>query len=249
MISSLTKPILFAHRGASAYAPENTLAAFNLAIRQKADAIELDVKLTGDEKVIVIHDDTVNRTTNGKGAVRKLDLKTIKSLDAGQYFDDTFRGEKVPTLYEVLESIAERILLNIEIANYSSPFDQLPQKTADVIKSYNQEKILISSFNPISLLKIHKLLPDLSLGLLTNHGVYGILIRALLGNFIPYTSIHPDVNHTNNNLIERYHKKGLRIHPYTVNDYESMVNLFKWNVDGIFTDDIPLAIKARDYLK
>lgn len=250
MLPALNKPTLFAHRGASSYAPENTLAAFELAIHQNADAIEFDVKLTADNQVIVIHDDSVNRTTNGKGLVSELDLATVKSLDAGQHFDDAFSGEKIPTLDEVMDQIAGRIYLNIEITNYSTPRDDLPRQIAKIIRSHNQKnQILFSSFSPISLLKTRKLLPDFPIGFLTTIGILGRLSRLIFGNIIPFQAIHPEVRDTNCKLIKKYHHKGQRVHTYTVNDFQTMVNLFRWNVDGIFTDDIPLAHKARTFVK
>jgi len=250
MLPSLKKPTLFAHRGASAFAPENTLAAFELAIHQHADAIEFDVKLTADNQVIVIHDATVDRTTNGKGLVSKFDLRTIKSLDAGQHFDDAFSGEKIPTLNEVMEQIAGRIFLNIEITNYATPTDDLPRQIANIIRdNFYNDQILFSSFNPITLLKIRNLLPDFPLGYLTTTGFLGRISRLIFGNIIPYHAIHPEVKDTDRKLIKKYHLSGCRVHTYTVNDYQTMVNLFQWNVDGIFTDNIPLAQKARSFVK
>src|SRR5512143_1463332 len=100
-LTSLPQPVVFAHRGASAHAPENTLAAFELALAQDADAIELDVKLTADGQAVVIHDPTLNRTTGSQGSVKNMSLAELKSLDAGSYFSETYRGEKIPTLEEV----------------------------------------------------------------------------------------------------------------------------------------------------
>jgi len=133
MLAQLPKPTLFAHRGASAYAPENTLAAFTLAIHQNADAIELDAKLSADGEVVVIHDQTVDRTTDGVGKVNELVLAALKELDAGEKYDESFRGERIPTLDEVLESIGQKIFINIELTNYASPKDDLPLKVAEIV--------------------------------------------------------------------------------------------------------------------
>src|SRR5512145_1023455 len=100
MLETLPRPVIFAHRGASAHAPENTLAAFELAIAQQADAVELDVKLTADGQVIVFHDSTVDRTTNGHGKVQDMTLAELKALDAGSFLGSQFAGEKIPTLEE-----------------------------------------------------------------------------------------------------------------------------------------------------
>src|SRR5690242_12342962 len=103
MLESLSRPVIFAHRGACAHAPENTLASFELALAQQADAIELDAKLSADGFVVVHHDDTVDRTTDGKGRLKNLTLAELKKLDAGSSFAETFKGEKIPTLEEVFE--------------------------------------------------------------------------------------------------------------------------------------------------
>ena len=167
IIDQLPRPALFAHRGASQYAPENTLAAFELAIRQKADAIELDAKLTADGHVVVIHDQTADRTTIGTGNVANMELAQIKELDAGIHFDIQFTGEKVPTLREVFFRCAKRIPINIELTNYASIFDNLPEKVVTIVREYGMEGfILFSSFNPIALLKVKKVLPEVPIGLL-----------------------------------------------------------------------------------
>src|SRR5512132_864966 len=121
MLESLPQPVLFAHRGASAHAPENTLAAFELALAHQADAIELDVKLTADGHVVVIHDPTVDRTTGSQGRVKDLSLAQIRALEAGSFFSEKYRGEKIPTLEEVFESLGKRIFINVELTNYNTP--------------------------------------------------------------------------------------------------------------------------------
>ena len=246
MIVDLPQPILFAHRGASAYAPENTISAFEIAINQGADAIELDVKLSADGEVVVIHDNKVDRTTDGSGKVSSLELASLKGLDAGYFFDESFIGEEIPTLNEVFESIGSRIFINIELTNYSTPLDRLPEKTAEIVNHHGlTESILFSSFNPLALQKSHKLLSKVPIGLLTTPGLIGGWAYSFLGRFIAHNALHPEFSNTNQHLIEKCHQRGIRVHPYTVNSFERMVGLFQMDVDGIFTDDIPLAQQAR----
>ena len=107
MLNNFTPPAFFAHRGACAHAPENTLSAFELAAKQGAPAIEFDVKLTSDRQVIIIHDQTLDRTTNGSGEVAKHSLAALRELDAGSWLSADFRGEKIPTLDEVNLAKAE----------------------------------------------------------------------------------------------------------------------------------------------
>src|SRR5690348_16428729 len=109
MLESLPHPIVFAHRGASAYAPENTLAAFELALEQGAAAIEFDVKLSADGHIVVIHDRTVERTSDGSGRVNRLPLAALQKLDAGSWFSAEFRGAKIPTLDEVFETVGKKL--------------------------------------------------------------------------------------------------------------------------------------------
>ena len=128
-LSEYPQPLIIAHRGASAYAPENTLAAFELAIQQGAPAIELDAKLSCDGHVVVIHDQTVDRTTPHSGRVGELSLAELRRMDAGSHFDTCFQQERIPTLAEVFESIGPGTLINVELTNYSSPGDDLPAAT------------------------------------------------------------------------------------------------------------------------
>src|SRR5512147_1736179 len=125
MLTFLPQPIIFAHRGASAHAPENTLAAFELALSQGADAIELDVKLSSDGQVVVIHDPTVDRTTGAKGRVKDMTLADMRTLDAGSFFSQNFVNEKIPTLEEVFETMGKRLFINVELTNYTTPRDHL----------------------------------------------------------------------------------------------------------------------------
>jgi len=246
MFANLPHPTLFAHRGASAYAPENTLVAFELAAHQNADAIELGAKLSRDGQVVVIHDQTVDRTTDGSGKVGELTLAEIKELDAGSTYDQAFRGEKIPTLNEVFEAVGGKLVINIELTNYASPLDGLPKKVATLTQAHALENhVLFSSFNPIALFKIHKLLPSVPLGLLAIPGVGGAWARSFLGRFIPYQALHPEIRDTTEGLIHHCHQLNKRVHTYTLNHAEPMLQLFKWGIDGVFTDDPPLAHRTR----
>jgi glycerophosphoryl diester phosphodiesterase len=245
MYVELPRPTIFAHRGASAYAPENTLAAFELAIQQDADAIELDVKLTADDEIVVIHDSTVDRTTDGSGFVSNFTLEALKEFDAGSKFDDIFRGEQIPSLQEVFETLGSKIFINIEITNYQSPRNALPEKTIDLIRFYNlTDSVILSSFNPLALIRSIKLQPNIPLGLLSTPGICGAWSRSFLGRLIPYQALHPEVSDISKHLVSKCHAHGKRVHVYTVNNPTEMHKLFRWNADGVFTDDVPLAKRA-----
>jgi glycerophosphoryl diester phosphodiesterase len=241
----LHRPTIFAHRGSSYFAPENTLPAFQLAVQQQADAIELDAKLSSDRQVVVIHDQTVNRTTNGVGQVDRMTLSELKNLDAGSYFDVAYAGEKIPSLAEVFEKLANSILINIELKNYATPRDDLPERVIGLVRQYAiRGSVFFSSFNPIALLRAHRLMPDVPLGLLAMKGTKGVLLRSWLGRLIPHQALHPNWSDVNLTLVEKNHRHGYRVHPYTVNDPAAMLTLFKAGVDGLYTDNPPLAQKV-----
>ena len=240
---NLPRPVIFGHRGSSAHAPENTLAAFELALKQGAPALELDAMLSADGQVVVIHDDSVDRTTNGSGKVRNMTLQALKELDAGSYFDPDFTGEKIPTLSEVFETLGQKIFINIEIKNYAAPLDNLPSHIACLVQKFNLgEFVLFSSFNPIALLKLRRLLPQVASGLLIFHGSMGGWARGWLGRRFPCQAFHPDLRDVTPAFVASTHQTGRRMHVYTVNDPEEMKRLFALGVDGIFTDDPPTAL-------
>lgn len=245
MLENLPRPTIFAHRGASAHAPENTLASFKLALQHGAPAIELDVKLSLDGEMVVIHDQTVDRTTDGTGRVNKLPLAALQALDAGFKFNPKYKGEKIPTLSEVFEEIGSQLFINIEITNYASPFDALPEKVAELVKHHGiQQSVLFSSFLGLNLRRAHSIVPDVPLGLLTDAGIQGRIARALFGSSSPYQAVHPEAGDITPHLIERFHRLNRRVHTYTVNDPSTMRRLFAWGIDGIFTDDPQTALQV-----
>ena len=247
MLESLPRPIIFAHRGASAHAPENTLAAFELAMAQNADAIELDVKLSADGQVVVIHDATVDRTTGGHGRVKDISLAELRSLGAGSFFSEKFRDEKVPTLEEVFEAIGKRTFINVELTNYNTPRDHLVETVCILVKKFGlQKRVLFSSFFSSNLSKARAYLPEVPSGLLSLRGFLGAWARSFGFAFGRYQALHPDLKDTSPQQIQRVHRLKRRVHVWTVNAADDMRRLFGWNVDAIFTDDPQLAVRVRD---
>ncbi len=234
----LPKPAIIAHRGASAYAPENTLASFKLALQQSADAVELDAKLTADGQVVVIHDPTVDRTTLGAGNVHDLRLSELRKLDAGSHFDIAFQGEGIPTLEEVFKAVGQLTYINVELTNYKSINDDLPERVADLVRKYRlQQRVFFSSFNPLALIRAHRQIPEAPVGLLALPGASGALARSWLGRLIGYQSLHPEKGDVTATLVNNAHRRGKKVFVYTVNEKEDMQRLFALGVDGIFTDD------------
>lgn len=237
-LAGLTRPVIFAHRGASAHAPENTLAAFQLALEHGADGVELDAKLTADGAVVVIHDQTVQRTTGGQGVVRAMTLAQLKALDAGSFFDSAFAGEPIPTLAEVFEALGQRAIINVEITNYTSVGDALPDKIADLVLQFGlQERILFSSFHPFNLMRVKRRLPEVPVALLTQAGAPGRLLRGGLGRLFSPRYLHPYITDVDAASLARDHRWGRRVNVWTVNDPAEMARLLKLGIDGIITDD------------
>lgn len=239
MFINLKTPVIIGHRGASLYAPENTLAAFKLAIKQQVDAIEFDVKLSADQQVVVIHDQTVDRTTtNGHGQVSRLSLMELKRLDAGGWFSSKFAGEQIPTLEEVLDLVGEKIPMNIELTNYTSPGDALVDKVVELInKKGMEDQIYFSSFLSRNLIKARKLIPECGIGYLTYAGAGGIAQKLFQKTPRGINSINPARQTVSQRMVNKEHQKGRRILVYTVNEVDEMRKLFNLRVDGIFTDD------------
>ena len=191
MWNDLPRPGVIAHRGDKTHAPENTLAAFRLAAENGADAIEFDVKLTEDKQVIVLHDQTVDRTTDGKGSVSRLPFAAVKGLDAGGWFSSQFRSERIPSLEEVFETVGKRLHMNVELTNYSTPGDELVSKVVELVKRHGeQDRILFSSFSTRNLRLARLLLPEVPRGLLTLAGLLGLWGRTF-GWRGDYFALHP----------------------------------------------------------
>lgn len=246
MLKELSHPIIFAHRGASAHAPENTLAAFNLAVEQGADGIELDVKLTLDGHVVVIHDASVDRTTGAHGRVKDMTLDELRSLDAGSFFSEKLNGEKIPTLEEVFEVVGKRTFINVELTNYSTPHDHLSESVCMLVKKMGlQKRVLFSSFLPSNLSKARSYLPSVPTGLLAMPGILGLWARSFGFAFGKYEALHPNLKSVTQQQIYFAHRLNKHINVWTVNEEADMRRLFKWGVDAIFTDDPQLAVKVR----
>jgi len=238
-------PMVFAHRGASALAPENTLSAFQLALDSGSHGIEFDVKLTGDGEVIIHHDQTLDRTTNGSGDIRRFTLDQIKRLDAGSKFNPQFSGERIPTLRDLFELLGNKLILNIELTNYASPGDDLVVRVVSLVRQYHlQDSILFSSFLPGNLILARRLCPEVPNGLLSLPGIPGWFSRSPLPFWVPREALHPHLGDATHKLVTRQHDKSCRVHVWTVNEEEDLRRMSKLGVDGIFTDDPARALRV-----
>ncbi|QGH32893.1 glycerophosphodiester phosphodiesterase [Gracilibacillus salitolerans] len=231
-----------AHRGASGYAPEHTLIAYESAQKMNADYLEIDLHMTADEELVAIHDEDVSRTTSGSGLVQDMSLAELKSLDAGSWFniaypkkaDQYFVGIEVPTLAEILDSFGLHSNYYIEIKD---PDSIMTDKFLSILEDYHlieENKVIIQSFSEETLKQIHAQYESIPLIQLlykdeTKSANYNQIRQYATGVGVPYQELDED-------LIQKIHEKDLHVHTYTVNEEEEMKQLVRWGVDGIFTD-------------
>lgn len=233
---------IIAHRGYRARFPENTMAAFKAALNIGVPMIELDVTLTHDGHVVVIHDDTLDRTTNGTGSVRDHTLSELKKLDAGGWFSPYFKEEKIPTLSEVLNFFGKKISINIEIK--PEAFDEIYHKTTiehqvvELMYAYTSpESIIISSFNPAIIERFSGMkIPGLRVSLLTEAMALNDSMLDFMTRINAY-SWNPDFPVLTHDQVTRAHKRNIRVMTYTVNRASIGKRCFEMGVDGLFTDE------------
>lgn len=238
-----TAPLVIAHRGASAYAPENTLASFRRAVEMGADAVEMDAKLTRDGQVVILHDRNLDRTTQGSGLLKNVRYEEIRRLDAGSHFSPDFKSERIPTLEEVLTELGEAILMNIELTNYGSPWDDLPQRVVRIVSGLGlTAEVMLSSFNPLVLLACRRSDKDILTGMLVHPGLPRLIsnVYRWIGKFdflLPHES-----------LIKKSHARwGEKTIAWTVNHSGRMRELLTIGIAGIITDvpDVALTVRAK----
>ena len=222
-----------AHRGASAAAPANTMAAFHQAAALGADGIEFDVHLSADGVPVVIHDFTLDATTDGTGRVRDQSLAQLKRLDAGSYFGPEFAGQRIPTLEEVLDTFGGRLLLNAELKSASLHDGRLEEAVGGLTKRYELvEHVIVSSFNPLSLRRIKRVVPGIRVGL--NYSSY--LPLHWLAWMIPHEAKHPHHTLVNARSLASARRRGYLVNAWTVDDPAEMERLATLGVDGILTN-------------
>ncbi|NWF55438.1 MAG: glycerophosphodiester phosphodiesterase [Syntrophaceae bacterium] len=229
--------MVVAHRGFSGAAPENTLAAFRKAIAIGSDMIELDIHFSKDRKIVVIHDETLERTTDGTGKVVEHTLRDLKKLDAGSRFAADFAGERIPTLEEVLDLAQGRVLVNIEIKNpthgqYS--ISDLADRALEAVKRARLlERVVFSSFNPAALEWIQQKEPQAKVAFLY-HREWNSLYELPKGKDWPVLNLRNA--YLTREKIAKIRKEGIIVNVYTVNTEEELEQFVRWGVDGIITN-------------
>ncbi|MCB0844916.1 MAG: glycerophosphodiester phosphodiesterase [Bacteroidetes bacterium] len=248
-------PLVIAHRGASGIAPENTLASIQKALEMKVDMVEIDVHLSQDEEVIVIHDATLDRTTNGTGAVKDKLLSEIKTLDAGSWKDPQFVNEPVPTLSDVMEKINGQAVVLIEIKQgEEGRYPGLEQKVIEIIDQFDARSwSIIQSFETETVaeairlgggIEVQKLISG-TLPTLPFHVDKGFVWGSPLG-YENIAAINPHFKSLTPRFVNQVHEKGLKVFTWTVNEKEEMEEVIGLGVDGIITNYPDRLIGIRD---
>ena len=226
------RPLNLGHRGACSLAPENTLAAFAKAREVGANGVEFDVQLSADGELVIIHDHTLERTTDGRGAVATHTLAELKQLDAGRRFDAQFAGERIPTLQEVIDLLGDPMYLNIELKAGYGQAEALPARVVECVRRNGcQARVLLSSFELDALRRVRAIAPELAIGVLYSSPPDPAQVAALHPE-----ALHPEWKLAGKELISSAHAAGRQVNVWTVNAEADMRSLIALGVDAIITN-------------
>lgn len=231
------RPTVWGHRGASRDAPENTLAAFELAARQGADGIELDAQRCASGEVVVFHDAALGRTTGHPGLLEETDWQELRALDAGARKDPRFAGERIPLLAEVLAQTPATLLVNVELKCERTDDRGL---TAEVIRVIDgaraRDRVLLSSFNPLCLVRARALAPALPRALLFEEDAGFLLRGGKTAPLLGVQALHPQARLAAPAAVRSWRRRGYSVACWTVDDLALAVQLFRDGVSGIITN-------------
>jgi glycerophosphoryl diester phosphodiesterase len=232
--SNTDKVLVVSHRGAMGHAPENTMASFRKGYELKADMIELDIQMSKDRELVVIHDGDVSRTTGGKGHIRDMTMEDIRSLEAGSHFSSAFKGEKIPILREVLSWAKDKIPLAIEIKGDPQPAEGIEERLVTLLQEYNMiNRVMVISFHHASLKRLKEMEPSVATGII----YYAALVDTVaVARAAKADSIHPGWKFCTASMIEKVHRAGLAVYAWAANDEEEMKHLIKMGIDAIGTN-------------
>ncbi len=240
-VTALNYPVCIAHRGVKELYPENTLVSFQAALNGNAQMIELDVALSADRQLVVIHDETLDRTTDSKGSVSKKSLEELRKLDAGGWFDSRFKGERIPTLQEVIDLVGKDSVLNIEIKKEyfeeSDSEDTIEKQVLrHIIKNNLLDYSIVSSFQIKYLQRLRKLEPNLNLAYVSLEAADQSRIDACLSlGVLSWNAWHETLGKEH---VEMLHNAGLKVFSFTIQTREEFEKVRNSGVDGIFADNL-----------
>ncbi len=224
--------LLIAHRGASAVAPEGTRAAIREAVRAGADAIELDVQMTRDRRLVIFHDVRLERTTNGRGRLADTLYPPLARLDAGSWLDRQFAGEGILLVSQAIRLIPPRMRINLELKRTARPRALTHHLLRVLRRTGVRPRLLLSSFHPELLVVFAR--RGLAVGLICRREPDHALQRAVR---LGCVSWHPEQSLVTRRRIARAHRAGLRVYTWTVDDHQRARELARWGIDGLFTND------------
>lgn len=232
--------LILAHRGYSSKAPENTMAAFELAVEVGSHGLELDVHLSRDGEIVVIHDHTLERTTNGRGLVSEHTLAELQQLDAGHWFAAEFKGEPIPTLEQVCKLIKGRdVLLNVE-TKAALGFESLNERLAAVLQKHAlEEQVIVSSFNHYALAHLKRIRPQLRTGILYNAALVDAWIYA---KSIGAAALHPYYLSVIPDIVAGAQQNGMMVNTWTVDRAADIERMIGAKVDSLITNEPELAL-------
>jgi len=230
-------PQIYAHRGARMVAPENTLPAFERALAMGVDGIELDVHLSSDGQLVVIHDFTLEKTTNGHGLVTRQTAAELARLDAGSHFSPEYSHVGVPTLNQVFDLVGNRCRVNVEIKSEEPDGGPAADALVALLRARRlHDQVIVSSFNPITLIKLRWLEPTLALGLLYEEPLPPHLQQAWLSPILQPQALHPWSPLVTEPFMAWARALGLAVNVWTVNDLPEARRLAALGVDVIMSD-------------
>ncbi len=227
--------MVLGHRGAMGLAPENTLVSIKTALKYNVDLFEIDVHLSKDKELIVIHDETVDRTTSGKGYVSQLSSKSIKSLDAGIKFEARFKGEKVPFLEEIFNLMKKYdVKLNIEIKNGPVFYKGIEKRVISLIDKYDYyDRIIISSFDHYSLKRIKEINNRAYTGLLYSSNIYDLEKYV---EKLELSAVHPHNYWATKDFVKKMHENDIAVNTWVINDRKEFIKFSRIGVDSMGTN-------------
>lgn len=238
----------FAHRGFSGKYPENTMLAFEKAYEAGADGIELDVQLTKDGEVVIIHDESVDRTTDKTGYVRDYTLEDLKALDASYVYIGKIGKNPIPTFREYCQWVKDKgLITNIELKTGVFEYDGIEKKVLDILQEYHlEDQVIISSFNHFSILRMKEIAPQLKYGLLSETWIIDA------GKYTENLGIpcyHPLFRNLTKEVVEELKSHNIEINTYTVNTKEDVLDLYEKGIDiviGNFPDMVKDVLEREE---
>jgi glycerophosphoryl diester phosphodiesterase len=237
------RPLIWAHRGASSEAPENTLAAFSLALADDADGVELDAQRCGSGEVVVLHDESLARTTGFAALVTRASYSVVRTLDAGAWKADRFRGERIPLLSEVLDAFPR--LVNVELKCDATDDGGLTAEVVRVVRAAGAEdRVLLSSFNPACLWRARLLAPRIPRALLFESEQRWALRSGLFAPMLGVHAMHPEHVLATPERVSRWRRRGYSLACWTVDDLGTAARLHESGIGGVITNQ-PARMRRR----